>query len=114
MQPIDLFDWKWGHFLHNVTGTKGANKSIGNKKWDKYTKVKKAIKPPKGYEPLGYEPRSRIGSSASNSSLKLLDSGSETPPMKQKPKRNSSKKKKAYTTVKNNTKQKWFLDTMHV
>ena len=65
-------------------------KSGSTKKWDKYTKVKKAIKPAiKPYSVSESEasvpnggPRSRIGSSASNSSLKLLDSGSETPPMR--------------------------------
>ena len=64
----------------------GGSTKTGTKKWDKYTKVKKAIKPYSVSEseasvPNG-GPRSRIGSSASNSSLKLLDSGSETPPMR--------------------------------
>ena len=72
-----------------------SNGGVGTKKWDKYNKVKKAIKPyTTGFAEPPLEPRSRIGSSASNSSLKLFDSGSETPPMRHGSIRRGNKKKK--------------------
>ena len=74
-----------------------AEKAI--KKWDK-TKTRKRLESADGV--FGAGTRSRINSSASNSSLKLLDSGSETPPMKHgsKSKGNSKKKKSKSLTHK--------------
>ena len=89
-----------GNRKASVNHDKSKN-GIGNKKWDKYNKVKKAIKPYTTSSSVAeppLEPRSRIGSSASNSSLKLLDSGSETPPMRHgsnKGSKGNRKKKKA-------------------
>ena len=77
-----------------------AEKAI--KKWDK-TKTRKRLESADGV--FGAGTRSRINSSASNSSLKLLDSGSETPPMKHgsKSKGNSKKKKSKSLTHKATT-----------
>ena len=90
---------------HEAKSSKSAN--IGTKKWDKYTKVKKAIKP---YSDgiVSNEPRSRIGSSASNSSLKLFDSGSETPPMRHGslPTKKGKKKKKSGQVTSKKLKEK--------
>ena len=54
------------------------------------------------------EPRSRIGSSASNSSLKLFDSGSETPPMRHGslPTKKGKKKKKSGQVTSKKLKEK--------
>merc|ERR1712008_418472 len=89
----------------NHEAKSGGSTKTSTKKWDKYTKVKKAIKPysvsqSEASVPNG-GPRSRIGSSASNSSLKLLDSGSETPPMRHGslPTKKGKKKKKSVRTV---------------
>lgn len=86
-------------------GSKGTKSGTGNnhKKWDKYSKVRKATKTnnhsnDKGEPDKPPAPRSRIGSSASASSLKLFDSGSETPPLRHIKTKRPSKKKKMATT----------------
>ena len=90
----------------DLKSSKSSNKSAGTKKWDKYNKVKKAIRIHSDEEILQppSKPRGRIGSCASLSSLKQLnDSGSETPRLKPKITR---KKKKSSNNIKTSSLSK--------